>query len=220
MQRPRPNGIGCLLAIIVFVVTAVVVYAVMVFPWISRWGASDLETGDRFPGDDLVAEPRMTVTHAVSVNAAPEQIWPWLIQLGVDRGGMYSYDWLENLFGLRVRSADTIVAEWQGLQPGGFIRFTPIDYPLRPGPGVHVISMDAPRSLVGCFGPESQQPTPCSGTWQFILAPQEAGTTRLILRSHMALPGTVAGALIKAFQFPTFIMEQAMLRGIRARAER
>jgi len=137
----------------------------------------------------------------------------------VDRGGMYSYDWLENLAGLRVRSADRLVPEWQDLKPGDFIRFTPRDYFLRPGPGVYVMSLDAPRSLVGCFGVEGQPVTGCVGTWQFILEPGSPGATRLILRSHTAAPGAAATALSKAFQFPVFIMEQGMLRGIKARAE-
>jgi hypothetical protein len=110
MER-RSGRLGCLLAIPVFIATAIVVYAVMVYPWISRWGATALETADRYPGDELVSEPRFRTTRAVTVNAAPEKIWPWLLQLGVDRGGMYSYDWLENLFGLKVHSAERIVAE-------------------------------------------------------------------------------------------------------------
>ena len=144
MER-RSGRLGCLLAIPVFIVTAIVVYAVMVYPWISRWGATALETADRYPGDELVSEPRFRTTRAVTVNAAPEKIWPWLLQLGVDRGGMYSYDWLENLFGLKVHSADRIVEEWQDLQPGGFIRLTPPDYAIQPGPGLYVTEMDAPN---------------------------------------------------------------------------
>jgi len=132
---------------------------------------------------------------------------------------MYSYDWLENLAGLRVRSSNRIVPEWQDLKPGDFIRFTPEDYPLRPGPGVYVKSLDPPRSFVGCFGMAGQPGTNCAGTWQFILEPISPEATRLILRSHMPVSGLVGTALNKAFQFPVFIMEQGMLRGIKARAE-
>ena len=82
----------------------------MVYPWISRWGATALETADRYPGDDLVSGPRFRTARAVTVNAAPEKIWPWLLLLGVDRGGMYSYDWLENLFGLKVHAR---IASWR-----------------------------------------------------------------------------------------------------------
>ena len=165
MER-RSGRLGCLLAIPVFIVTAIVVYAVMVYPWISRWGATALETADRYPGDELVSEPRFRTTRAVTVKAAPEKIWPWLLQLGVDRGGMYSYDWLENLFGLKVHSADRIVAEWQDLQPDGFVRLTPPGYAIQPGPGLHVTEMVAPRSLVGCFGMEGQPPAACTSSWQ------------------------------------------------------
>jgi hypothetical protein len=219
MER-RSGRLGCLLAIPVFIVTAIVVYAVMVYPWISRWGATDLETADRYPGDELVSEPRFRTTRAVTVNAAPEKIWPWLLQLGVDRGGMYSYDWLENLFGLKVHSADRIVEEWQDLQPGGFIRLTPPDYAIQPGPGLYVTEMDAPNALIGCFGMEGQPPAACPQSWQFLLQPASGGSTRLILRTHTAAPGILPAAFGKAFQFPVWIMEQGMLRGIKARAER
>jgi len=219
MER-RSGRLGCLLAIPVFITTAIVVYAVMVYPWISRWGATALETADRYPGDELVAEPRFRTTRAVTINAAPEKIWPWLLQLGVDRGGMYSYDWLENLFGLKVHSADRIVPEWQDLQPGGFIRLTPPDYVIQPGPGLHVMELVAPRSLVGCFGMEGPPPAACTSSWQIILEPASGGATRLILRSHTAAPGILSAALGKAFQFPVWIMEQGMLRGIKARVER
>ena len=188
----------------------------MVYPWISRWGATDLETADRYPGDELVSEPRFRTTRAVTVNAAPEKIWPWLVQLGVDRGGMYSYDWLENLFGLKVHSADRIVAEWQDLQPGGFIRLTPPGYAIQPGPGLYVSEMDAPNALIGCFGMEGQPPAACPQSWQFLLQPSSGGSTRLILRTHTAAPGILAAAFGKAFQFPVWIMEQGMLRGIKA----
>jgi hypothetical protein len=219
MEHHRGRA-GCLLAIPIAFVTAIAVYAVAVYPWISRWGATDLESADRYPGDELVAEPRFRTTRAITVNAPAETIWPWLVQLGVDRGGMYSYDWLENLFGLRVRSADRIVPEWQGLQPGGFIRLTPPDYPIQPGPGLHVTQMDAPSTLVGCFGLEGSPPRACTNSWQVILQPDSGGATRLILRSHTAAPGLLAAAFGKAFQFPVWVMEQGMLRGIKQRAER
>jgi hypothetical protein len=219
MER-RSGRLGCLLAIPVFIATAIVVYAVMVYPWISRWGATALETADRYPGDELVAEPRFRTTRAVSVKAAAEKIWPWLVQLGVDRGGMYSYDWLENLCGLKVHSVDRIVEEWQDLQPGGFIRLTPPDYAIQPGPGLYVTEMDAPNALIGCFGMEGQPPAACTNSWQIILQPEAGDSTRLILRSHTAAPGILPTALGKAFQFPVWIMEQGMLRGIKARAER
>jgi hypothetical protein len=219
MER-RSGRLGCLLAIPVFIATAIVVYAIMVYPWISRWGATDLETADRYPGDELVSEPRFRTTRAVTVNAAPEKIWPWLVQLGVDRGGMYSYDWLENLFGLKVHSVDRIVEEWQDLQPGGFIRLTPPDYAIQPGPGLYVTEMDAPNALIGCFGMEGQPPAACPQSWQFLLQPASGGSTRLILRTHTAAPGILPAAFGKAFQFPVWIMEQGMLAGIKARAER
>jgi hypothetical protein len=83
-----------------------------------------------------------------------------------------------------------------------------------------VTEMDAPRTLVGCFGMEGQPPAACTNSWQIILQPASGSATRLILRSHTAAPGILPAALGKAFQLPVWIMEQGMLRGIKDRAER
>lgn len=68
--------------------------------WMTSWGASAAEVSACYPGDELIADPAGITTMAVTVDAPAEQVWRWLIQIGQDRGGMYSYDWLENLIGL------------------------------------------------------------------------------------------------------------------------
>jgi hypothetical protein len=82
-------------------------------PWQERWGATDEELAAPLPGDNLIAEPAGQITRAIEIAAAPEAVWPWVIQIGADRGGFYSYDWLENLFRLGIHSAGEIVPEWQ-----------------------------------------------------------------------------------------------------------
>ena len=99
---------------------------------------------------------------------------------------MYSYDGLENLFGLNVHSAENIHPEWQGLKAGDFVRFTPPDYFVEPGPGVWVVLFQEEYSLVGCFGVDDQMPQPCTETWQFFLSPRPDGSTRMILRNRSA----------------------------------
>jgi hypothetical protein len=65
------------------------------------------------PGDDLVAEPAEQITRAVTIDAEPDAVWPWIIQIGADRGGFYSHEWLENLFGLGIRNSEVVVLAWQ-----------------------------------------------------------------------------------------------------------
>jgi hypothetical protein len=104
----------------------IAVYFLLGWPWISRWGATDQEVQQTLPGDELVPTPAFVTTKAVTINAPPEAIYHWLLQLGVDRGGMYSYLWVENwLLRLNVQNSDELRPEWQQLQVGDFVRFTP-----------------------------------------------------------------------------------------------
>jgi hypothetical protein len=200
----------------------VAAYFLLVWPWISRWGATYDETQRTLPGDEFIPNPGFVTTKAISVHAPPERIWLWLIQLGVDRGGMYSYLWVENwLLRLGVENTDEIRPEWQTLHVGDFIRFTPKDFALNPGPGLYVLSMEPNRALVGCFGMEQTSPDcSVSATWQFVLDPQADGSTRLILRSRNVDPGsalaTNGAKFANVFQF---YMERKMLIGIKQRAE-
>jgi hypothetical protein len=180
----------------------------------------------------LIADPSLVTTKAITINAPPQAIWPWLKQLGVDRGGMYSYLWVENwLLRLNVENSDELRPEWQGLAVGDFIRFTPKEYALNPGPGLYVLALEPEVALVGCFGMEGEA-ADCSqsSTWQFVLLAQgdqgqsDQGqsdeTTRLILRSRSAGPPSLAaslgGKVGGAFQF---YMERKMLLTLKARAE-
>lgn len=189
----------------------------VLWPWMSGWGATKAERQKRLPGDDLIMTPSLQTTKALTIRAAPEAIYPWLLQLGVDRGGMYSYDWLENLFGLKVHSVERIVPEYQAVSVGDFWRFTPQDYPLRPGPGLNVRELQPDRAVILCFGMENRVEEACVDSWQFVLEPQNDGSTRLLLRSRMAFEQTLP---IKLTYFVQFLMERKMLLEIRDRAER
>ena len=91
----------------------------------ARWGATAEELAATWPGDELVARPGGESTRAVTVNAPAGALWPWLLQLGQDRGGFYSYDWLENALGLHIHNAEQVVPAWQRLQVGDLVHFTP-----------------------------------------------------------------------------------------------
>src|SRR5262245_7276753 len=91
-------------------------YLWVAWPWISRWGATNEEALLPLPGDDLISNPSLVTTKAIAIQAPPEAVWPWLMQLGVDRGGMYSYLWVEDgLLRLNVTNSDEIRPEWQKL---------------------------------------------------------------------------------------------------------
>jgi hypothetical protein len=95
-------------------VIALASYLLFIRPWHLRWGANDEELRRSMPGDDEIQQPLYTTTRAVTINAQPAEIWPWLVQMGYQRGGLYSYDWLDRLFGILDRpSADRIIPEFE-----------------------------------------------------------------------------------------------------------
>src|SRR3954454_6872663 len=83
--------------------------------------ATPAEQAMVLPGDHLVAEPATQVTRARTIDASPEAVWRWVAQIGADRGGFYSYDWLENLFRLGIHSADRVAPEWQTRDVGELV---------------------------------------------------------------------------------------------------
>jgi hypothetical protein len=177
-----------------------VVYRVLVQPWQHRWGATDEEVGRAMPGDDLLPVAAST-TRAISVAAPPEQIWPWLLQLGYGRAGWYSYDWIDND---GHPSADRIIPELQELGVGDQI-------PMLPGMGPRVREIQPDRSLVA--GDDG-------GTWCLALYPTAQGC-RLVSRWRVNWPLTPATAFWIFLSDPgAFIMERRMLKGVRDRAER
>jgi hypothetical protein len=222
-QAHRPSAWRILFSLVGALGIVLLLYLLVVWPWSSHWGATHEEVIQTLPGDELIANPSLVTTKAITINAPPEAVWPWLAQLGVDRGGMYSYLWVENwLLHLNVTNSDEIHPEWQNLQAGDFIRFTPKNFALNPGPGMYVSGIERDHALIGCFGMEGTA-VDCdqSATWQFVLVAQPDHTTRLILRSRMAgPPSTLTSFVGKLASAPQFYMERKMLLGIKERAEK
>ena len=208
-----PRAIGT--AVSVGVLTHVVLPRLL-----GRWGAAGYEADMPLPGDHLIPEPDSVQTMAVTISAPPAQVWPWLVQMGVDRAGLYSYTWVENgLLHLGVTNADRIHPEWQDLAVGDTIAFTPAHYPGgRMGP--RVVELESGRHLVLDASPGAPAGT-VTGTWQFILHEADDGGTRLLLRTRTG-PGRPAGLRFMDFllQPGYLVMDRAMLLGIKQRAER
>lgn len=99
-----------------------IVYLLWIRPWELRWGANDEEVLRVMPGDEIVERPTFNATRGVTINARPEDIWPWLVQIGIRRAGWYSYDWLDNL---GKPSAEQVLPELQDLKAGDLIPLSP-----------------------------------------------------------------------------------------------
>jgi len=192
---------------------AAAAYVLLVRPWHLRWGATGQESGGTSPGDDLVANPDLMATRAITVGAPADEVWPWIAQLGQGRGGFYSYDLLENLIGCEIHSADRIVPEWQMVAVGDEVRLHP-EVPLV------VAAVDPGRALVLRGGvPMGDTPPPYDFTWTFALQEQPDGTTRLLVRERYAYAQWWSAVLVEAVEAVSFVMSQKMLRGLRDRAE-
>ncbi|HBX68998.1 MAG TPA: hypothetical protein DEH25_06360 [Chloroflexi bacterium] len=205
-------------------VAATLTYILAVRPWHLRWGASDAEVDLSLPGDDLVPEAKLKATHAISIQASPTKIWPWLVQIGQGRGGFYSYDWLENSMGLDIHTVNEINPEFQNLKVGDVIPLAPDGF------GIPVAILESEKSLVlhgdtrlpgPGKAPEMKEGDHLATVWGFHLFPQADGNTRRVERIFIDWNETpVNNFFYRVFLEPgSFIMEQKMLCGIKERAE-
>lgn len=202
-----------------------------------KWGATEHEAHKPLPGDELIENPRMQYTRAISIKAPPAQVWPWLVQIGYGRAGWYSYDLLEDAVGAGTfvdgASANRIIPELQELAVGDEIK-------LHDKLSLHVHTVRPPRALIladardaatGQRYDPSQGPKPadCScASWAFVLEdpedqelPDYACGTRLLIRWRLDYTPTRSNEIMwKAFVEPiNFVMERKMMLGLKERAE-
>jgi hypothetical protein len=178
-------------------------------PWYSRWGATDAELASTLPGDELVPNPTVTHMSAITIQAPPERIYPWLVQLGAERGGFYSLTLVEGLINCPITNAESIHPEWQDLKPGDLVKMCPGTF----GPPPYTVaSLEPNRGFV--LGHQNSSGA-WEESWQFALIPIDAQTTRLALRGRSLLSGGIWAVIEPG----TFLMEQGLLNGVKNRAE-
>jgi hypothetical protein len=175
-----PTGLG---------LTAAFLYAGPVRLWMRSWGAR--------PGEATAKGP----VHAIEVQAPQEAVWPWLAQIGQDRGGFYSYEWLENLAGCRMRNAERIHPEWQHREIGDKVMLHPLN-------GLPVSHFDPGREIA------------LEGWGSFAVEPIDAARSRVVCRGERPESFPFAVYYTLFIELPHFLMERRMLLGIKQRAER
>ena len=184
---------------------AALLYRLLLRRAILNWGATDAEAHGRLPGDELLEHADGVATRAITIDAPASAVWPWIAQMGPSpRGGAYTYDWIENLLGLDMHSADRVLPEYQHPQIGDTLgygtnrmRFERVE------PG----RVLATRSEDGNW------------VWSFVLEERD-GVTRLISRNRFRLPSLTARIGMLPMEPGSLVMERKMLRGIKQRAER
>ncbi|HLE57823.1 MAG TPA: hypothetical protein VJB15_12125 [Rhodothermia bacterium] len=184
--------------------------------WYMNWGSTNEDRRASLPGDPPGVDARYRIDHVVTINAPADSVWPWLAQLGQDRGGFYSHDWLERVFGDHVTNAQRIHPEWQQRQVGDLVRSAQPGYLggiLGPDPGWRITELEPGRAMV------------LEGWGAFVLRPLDEQTTRLHIRTRGSGAASIAmiplaplGILV--YEPAHFIMERRMMLGIKERAER
>ena len=196
--------VGALAGLIVLVI----LLAIVLTPWMNRWHTTPEERAARFPGDELVEAPKLLVNRGVTINAAPQAIYPWLLQIGADKAGMYSYTALERLTGCQMEKDEVLRPEWHNLKEGDLMKMCAGEF----APPPYIVARLLPDESV-IFGHKDGDKW--AETWQFVLLPQADGSTRLVTRTST----TMVGGAWEVFNRIAFIMERKMLLTIRSLAE-
>ncbi len=182
---------------------------------IPTWGSTPAEQAQALPGDDLFTQPVLVWNHAITIHAAPEQVWPWLIQMGDTRGGYYSYRYIEQaitaMAGVDVRgyypNSNTVHPDWQSPAVGQGMLMDVL------------VLRDYQEGRYMVAGPKPGQEQ-AGLLWIWAIAPQADGTTRLLVHMRIQIPGMSGNKLVgAAMNLATFMMERKMMDGIKLHAE-
>ena len=219
-RTPRSPGVGILAALEGI---GLIVWNLVATPFIGRrrrrWGTVGTEETDQLPGDDLVPEPKWSYTLGIAIDAPPEDVWPWIAQIGQGRGGFYTYQTLENLFGCKITNTTETLPEHQHPAVGEDIYLHPTAPPLR------IEGVDPPNALVLLGSPAEIGDDESWGmsTWQFVVNPEPDGSSRLLTRGRYDYTPdwksrlAFGGLPIKVI---TFVMSRKMMLEIKRLAEK
>lgn len=207
--------------------------------WSSTWGVDPVEQAKALPGDEIVPDATVVDTRGITIDAPPDAVWPWLVQMGFGRGGWYSYDQLD----MQGKSAERIIPEFQQLAVGDVV-------PTDPGGGFVVKVLEPEKALVllvdteivaarndaafagmhatdapglAASGRFLQTATPpqFSASWAFALEPSPGGRTRFIERFRVRYEAETPASRLMGpmLDFGVFVMMQRQMEGLRRRAE-
>jgi hypothetical protein len=186
----------------------------------AHWGLDAAAAARSLPGDQIVAHPRWTWTHGIEIDAPASVVWPWVAQIGADRAGFYSYQWLENLAGCGLRNAETVHPEW-AVHQGDTLLVHPKMPPLQVAeavPGRYFVAHAPPDPAARATG----KPW-VAVSWLFLVESLGPHRCRFVSRYRAASSGDLATRLSfgpSLLEPIGFVMNRRMLQGVRRRAER
>ncbi|MGI9547396.1 MAG: hypothetical protein ACR2MM_09185 [Flavobacteriaceae bacterium] len=208
----------------------VLIIAACYFSWFlkplrNRWGLTREEASRVLPGDTIVEEPKSVFSHGILINAPVDHVWPWVAQMGKGRGGFYSYEALENLMGLDIYNADTILKQYQNPKKGDIIPFGPDNgYPLaicKEGESL-VIENNDDLDKKQTYDPSQGHPKNFLHlSWLWHIEAIDQHRSRFISRNRVNHNNSFKNRLIFTLAEPVvFAMDRKMCLGIKRRAER
>jgi hypothetical protein len=219
----------CLSALFISTIFVVllILWPVIARPWHTQWGATEEEVAATLPGDELVPTPKQKATRAVTIDAPPEEVWPWIVQMGYKRAGWYTYDWFYKLTKsgdfVDGRSSNRIVPELQDVKTGDVIM-------INSQVGYTIMDLKKPEYLVELarvdfatgetFELDETPEKYMNGSWVYVLKPVDGNKTRLITRSYGDWQGGI-GTVSNAgpLEFGAFVMFRKMMLGVKKRSE-
>lgn len=220
----------------VIMISCFFIYDFVIMSILDDWGATREEVAMPLPGDSLVpGKPIWKMNVATTIDAPPEKIFPYFMQVGQDRAGFYSFDWLERLLGFGIYNTYTIKPEWQDLKAGDFVTF------VRAGMGMRVHAVTPNRNITMITnGLDRSHSVPegkwemfwsplfsvekgeyVSWNWDFNFFPLPDGKTRVVVRCVFSAKGNPISIFLfkQMFAFPSDVMDIEMLRRVKLLAE-
>jgi len=209
-------------------IALLIVFRPILRRWYLHWGATESEAARLLPGDELVPHPRVKYTRGITIESTPDRIWPWLVQIGQGKGGLYSYEQLENLAGCDIHNTDRILPQFQNIKVGDQVKLGPKGYPAFTVLGVHpqeALVLAAADIIPEPHDQKFPNPLPAEYTlsnWVFYLNPITSHSTRLLVRSWLDYePNSWKNWLIwRVITEPVaFAMERKMMYQIKKHVE-
>ena len=200
---------------VLFLLLLITVYILFLRSYLMHWGSTNAERNKFYPGDSIVAVPETITTIAITINKPPSAIWAWIVQMGLNKGGFYSYTWLENMFGCKLHNADAIHVEWQNTKEGDI---EPVcDAALKKQmPGWTVATLIPYKAFVYKITIDS------SWTMGYYIDSLSASRSRLITRMRYNSRETFWGEIVEKvwMEWAHCVMQRGSIKGIKKRAEK
>ncbi len=215
LSHERMPAPGKILRVVILTFIAYTGTIIALRPWYTSWGSTRSERQMVMIGDPPIGESHYRIDHAITIDAPADSVWQWVVQIGQDRAGFYSYDWLERLFGAEIHNANTVVAEWQTRRVGDRVRAVQASYLggiFGDRLGWDITAIEPGRAMV------------LEGWGAFTLQPLAPAVTRMHIRTRGSGVPTVSGIALTPVSLlllepAHFVMERRMLQGIKARSE-